>query len=143
MHLQNPESSLTDAEMAKIEQALGLKFPQPVRLTYLSSNGGCPEHYIFENDDIDTVVAKFLPLKSTSKGTAIDSYRQLVLKQALVSPQFFPFAIDAGGDYFFVDCSTQKGAVHFYRGDSAKGRQLVNLNLDFDGFWNSLTSQTS
>jgi hypothetical protein len=46
--------------------------------------------------------------------------------------------VDGGGDYFFVDCSTAAGSVSFYRGDSSTGEPLLDLELTFEQFWQSL-----
>lgn len=141
MKFTNSEPSINAQEIANAEKALGITFPASVRSLYLSTNGGNPEPYVFENDEINTVVSEFLPLKSSSKGTALKSYERLVLNKKLVSHHFSPFAIDGGGDYFFVDCSTPNGDVCFYRSDSAANEHLPNLKLGFDQFWGLLKGE--
>jgi hypothetical protein len=141
MILTNPEPPVTAEDIADAELTLGLKFPQSLRDLYLSSNGGSPEPYVFENREIDTIIAEFLPLKSESEGTAIRSYQRLVRDLGLLPRHFFPFAVDGGGDYFFVDCSTITGAVYFYRSDSYCADKLVDLEMDFGRFWASLKEE--
>jgi hypothetical protein len=104
---------------------------------YLASNGGEPDPYVFENDELDTVVSEFLPLRSESRGTAVRSYKLLVLERAVVSPNLFPFAVDGGGDYFFVDTETPDGKVFFFRSDAADP-SLVSLGIDINEFWAAL-----
>jgi cell wall assembly regulator SMI1 len=138
MKFTNSEPSINAQDIANAEKTLGIAFPSSVRSLYLSTNGGIPEPYVFENDKVDTVVTEFLPLKSSCKGTALKSYERLVLDKKLVPQQFFPFAIDGGGDYFLVDCSTSNGAVFFYKSDSASSNHLLNLKLGFEQFWTLL-----
>jgi len=141
MKFTNPETPINAKEIASIETSLGFTFPSPVPRLYISTNGGNPEPYVFENEHVDTVVTEFLPLKSGRKGTALKSYDRLVFKMKLAPQYFFPFAIDGGGDYFFVDCSIREGAIYFYRSNSADGHPLLNLDLDFDQFWSSLKDE--
>jgi cell wall assembly regulator SMI1 len=138
MQFDDPEKALSVSALEQIENDLSLSFPEPVKQRYLESNGGYPSPYVFSSENADTVVSIFLPLASDSKGTAVESYRRLVQSLKLVAPSFFPFAVDGGGDYFFVDCSTPDGRVFFYRGDSRLGDRLVDLKLSFQGFWESL-----
>jgi hypothetical protein len=79
MRILNPEPGLSALEVAEIELILGIEFPPAVRSLYLSTNGGEPEPYVFENSNFDTVVAEFLPLKSNRKGTAVSSYGRTFL----------------------------------------------------------------
>lgn len=137
MRFSGSEKRLSEKELARLEGELELKFPEAVRRCYLEANGGEPEPYVFSNDLIDTVVSELLPLKSKGR-TALDTYRRLVLELKLVSPNFFPFAVDGGGDYFFVDCSSPKGNVFFYEGDSDRKDRLVDLRLGFADFWKAL-----
>ncbi|MBZ9794587.1 SMI1/KNR4 family protein [Mesorhizobium sp. ES1-4] len=135
MEFLNPDQLLTDAMIDQCEEACRLVFPAPVREFYLKANGGEPEFYVFQNDELDTAVSEFLPLVSRSRGTAVQSYRRLVTEKALVPVNLFPFAVDGGGDYFFVDTSTAEGAVYFYRSDTVRDEKLVPLNLNFAAFW--------
>ncbi|HXI71303.1 MAG TPA: SMI1/KNR4 family protein [Verrucomicrobiae bacterium] len=143
MRFTNSEPSINARDIANVEAILGVSFPSPVCNLYFSTNGGNPEPHVFEDAHVDTVVTEFLPLKSGRKGTALKSYERLVLDKKLVPQQFFPFAIDGGGDYFFVDCSTVEGAVYFYRSDSIDSNHLPNLKLGFEQFWASLKGEDS
>ena len=135
MQFLNPDPPLTEADIAGCEAACRLRFPAPMRACYLGSNGGKPDPYVFENDEVDTVVARFLPLVSGSRGTAVQSYQRLVSQQAIVPPQFFPFAVDGGGDYFFADTNSPEAMVSFFRADADEDERLLPLNLGIDEFW--------
>src|SRR5262245_5551703 len=141
MQFTQSQERMSAEEIDQLETELGVRFPAPVRRCYIAANGGVPSLYVFTNDDVDTVVSELLPLKSTGTGTAVQSYRRLVLALKLVPPSMFPFAIDGGGDYFFVDCGSPKGRVFFYRGDTDEHNRLVDLGLGFEEFWASLTPE--
>jgi hypothetical protein len=141
MEFLNPDRPLTDDMIVRCEDACGLVLPNPVRQIYLRSNGGEPEPYVFQSDDLDTVISQFLPLASETRGTAVQSYRRLVADKALVPANLFPFAVDGGGDYFFVDCKTADGAVYFYRSDTSFDEKLLPLGLNFYQFWRALVTE--
>jgi cell wall assembly regulator SMI1 len=138
MHFANPEQPISESEIEQCEAACGIRFPRVLRSCYLSSNGGEPEPYVYQNDDLDTVVSEFLPLLSKSRGSAVQSYQRLVSERGIVPQHFFPFAVDGGGDYFFVDTSTPDGRVSFFRSDAADGNQLLPLGLGLEEFWAAL-----
>lgn len=135
MTFSNSEPSLSHADIADAEAILGMSLPIAVREHYLAVNGGSPVPYVYEDTNLETVVSEFLPLKSEHIRTALKTYEHLVLRKKLVPRPFFPFAVDGGGDYFFVDCSTSDGVVHFFRSDSARGAHLLNLRVGYKKFW--------
>jgi cell wall assembly regulator SMI1 len=132
----NPSPSITSQDIADAEATVGIKFPLAMRSLYLLTNGGTPNPYVYEDKNIDTVVARFLPLS-----TAVKTYERLVTDEQLAPQHFFPFAVDGGGDYFFIDSSTPEGAVSFYRGDTANRERMLGLGLGFDQFWSSLKAE--
>jgi len=128
-------------DIDSIEGLVGLRFPKSVRELYLLTNGGVPTPYVFENDNLDTVVAEFLPLKSPVRGSAVIAYDKLIKSERLAPRSFFPFAVDGGGDYFFIDCDTAEATVYFLRSDTTHGPRLLNLKLNFSQFWAELKSE--
>jgi cell wall assembly regulator SMI1 len=131
---------LSQRDIAKAEQAIGLTLPPAVKKFYAKWNGGSPEPYMYQDGTIDTVVAELLPLKSsTARGEAGQTYRRLVLEKQIVPKHFFPFAVDGGGDYFFVDCTDPAaGSIYFFRSDywfDDREKCLVKLPVSFDEFW--------
>lgn len=96
MQFDDSDETLSPAELEQIEKDLQLEFPEPVKRLYLDSNGGTPSPYVFTNAIIDTVVSELLPLTSKVNGTAIQSYKHLVLKSKLVPRNLFPFAVGGG-----------------------------------------------
>lgn len=140
MRFDNPEVPVTSDEIKVIESNLSLSIPQELKEQYLRSNGGSPDPYVYEDDNVDTVVASFLPLVSSrGKRTAVDTYEHLVQSQKIVPQHYFPFAVDGGGDYFFVDCSSENGMVFLYRSDFAvDDGPLVPLKVGVGEFWSRL-----
>jgi cell wall assembly regulator SMI1 len=138
MRFDDCDVALTDAQVQSVEASLGLRFPPSLREYYVRWNGGSPDPYRYEDENLDTVVADCMPLVSRHRrGTSVESYRNLVLAKRLVPRHFFPFAVDGGGDYFFVDCSSADAAVYFYRGDSAHDA-LLPLQVGLPDFWRRL-----
>lgn len=137
MKFDKSENSISADAIEKIRLDLGVNFPQELNDLYLRSNGGVPEPYVYEDDNVDTVVTEFLPISSNSnKRTSADVYKHLVLSKAIVPRHYFPFAVDGGGDYFFVDCSSKGGTVHFYRSECATSNMpLKSLEMGLDEFW--------
>ena len=135
MKFENSESPANVKEISEIESRLDLNLPVDLKKIYMTSNGGSPELYVFEDENVDTVVANFLPITSSGARTAVDVYSHLVIAQAMVPKQYFPFAVDGGGDYFFIDCSAEIELVYLFRSDAPKGESgLVCLNTDLAGF---------
>ena len=142
MDFTNADMKLSESEIRRVEDGIGLTFPGPLRLHFMNYNGGEPEPYVFENDDaqISTVVTESLPLLTSSeRGTAVAAYQNLIVEKALAPKSFFPFAVDGGGDYFFIDCDS--GGVYFMKSDRYPNIELVDLHLDLDGFWQSLKNE--
>jgi hypothetical protein len=144
MKFVNHDKLPTEAEVASAEIELGFKFPASLRSFFLENNGADPVPYVFKSETLHTVVNETLPLISnTGRGTALDSYKKLVIEKAIVARNFFPFAVDAGGDYFFVNCDTPDASVHFYRSDTAFPEIdiLEQVASSLDEFWKALKTE--
>ncbi|WP_339733989.1 SMI1/KNR4 family protein [uncultured Gimesia sp.] len=136
MHFVNPDQPLSESDIQTVERNLDLEFPAELRELFLKHNGAEPEPYVLENDElrISTVVSRTLPLLSmTGNGTAVQSYHRLVTQMQLTPHNYFPFAVDGGGDYFMIDCIS--GVVSFLKSDPV---QLIKLGVGLSGFWDLL-----
>jgi len=139
MQFNNTDRKLTRSEIASVERELSLSFPHPLVELFLNHNGGEPEPYVFDDFDqfISTIVSETLPLLSDSdRGTAVQTYYSLVLEKALVPKSCFPFAVDGGGDYFFVDCAS--GSVYFLDTARYPSVEFKDLNCQLEEFWRKL-----
>jgi len=135
MKFTNKDVQLTPRDIENAQRELSLRFPAPLTNHFLKVNGGKPDPHVYEDARIDTTISESLALKSTKgRHTAIETYRHLVLNLELLPANFFPFAADSGGDYFFADCSTEDGDVYLYRHDT-NGEPLIPLGFGVDEFW--------
>ena len=137
MNFTGSSDAISGLQIAACEEACGVRLPLSLRECYQESNGGQPEPYVFENDHLDTVVSEFLPLSTDGRGGAVKTYLLLVRERKIVPSHFFPFAVDGGGEYFFVDTKSEEGAVYFFRSDSNEPG-LLPLNLGVREFWQAL-----
>ncbi len=141
MKFDDPDVSLTLPEISRIEHEIGLRFPTALRDHYLTTNGGSPDPYVYEDEKLDTALSECLPLMSMrGTHTAVETYRTLVVDKGLVPRQFFPFAVDGGGNYFFVDCSSQDADVHVYLHDT-QFESVVSLGVTLQQFWARLKNE--
>lgn len=141
MRFVDCDKILTSDEIESVEAELGIVFPNSLRDLFLKNNGGEPEPYVFQDELLHAVVNETLPLISdTGRETAVETYQDLVLQKGIAKRQFFPFAIDAGGDYFFVDCSDSNAPVFFYKSDTAfsSAGSLEKIANSLDEFWAAL-----
>lgn len=138
MLFENRDLTLNESDIAAAEESIGLVFPHPLRRFYLEHNGGEPNPYVVRAPMIHTVVSETLPLASSSgRRTALETYRALVLEKGLVQRSLLPFAVDAGGDYFFVDCADPRAPVFLYRADYFPGasERMEKIADSLDDFW--------
>ena len=126
----------SDEQIDCVERHVGLSFPGALRRLFREANGGRPYPYIYRDGDNDTDVSECLAIRE-GKGSALWTYELLVLSKQLVPKDFFPFAVDSGGDCFFVDCSPGKGSVWIYVHDTAF-EHVRFLSASLDEFWSHL-----
>ncbi len=145
VNFNNPEEVISASEIVVIESNLGLNFPIFLKDLYLLANGGAPDPYVYEDDHLDTVVTNFFPITSVSgKRTAVDVYKHLVLLKKIAPEYYFPFAVDGGGDYFFIDCSSVLGETYFYRSDNPSDEDsLISLGIDIKEFFSKLKPENA
>src|SRR6266478_8922344 len=98
MVIHDPDISLSASDISEVEADIGFSFPTVLREHYLMCNGGRPEPDIF-NGPPYPAISELLPLRTkTDFGTAVDVYKDAVLRERLVPKSFFPFAIEGGGN---------------------------------------------
>jgi hypothetical protein len=131
-----PGRTLSPVDISEAENALGVHFPASVRDYFLKTNGGRPELYVFENDYVDTVVSECFPL-----ARLVEKHEKLVRDLGLVPHTFVPFAVDGGGDYFFLDTASDDGDVYFYRSEEEPDERVLPLGLGLEGFLATLRGE--
>ena len=128
----------SDEQIEELETKIGLQFPNGLRWLFREANGGRPEPHIYRDETHDTDVSECMAIRP-GKGSALWTYELLVLSKGLVPRGFFPFAVDSGGDCFFVDCSPARSGVYVYVHDTAFDHVRL-LCSSIDEFWTRLTS---
>lgn len=139
IELENSDFQLDHLILSEVQLMLELSFPEPFVQFYLQANGGRPNRYMFITDDIELAINDVLPLISKADSdTAIKAYEELVINDSLPSKQFFPFAVDPGGEYFLVDCGSSEGSVYFLKSDCG---HVIKISRSFNEFLDSLSSE--
>ncbi len=138
MEFINGDKKLSIDDITVIQETKGLLLSKNLIELYLRSNGGEPFPYVFQNDDLDTVVSLVLPLKSDEAHTSVEAYSNLVLRKRIIEKNMFPFAVDGGGDYFLVDTKDPNELTYFLNSDSSEGISLIPLNVRLSDFWDTL-----
>lgn len=142
MKFTKQERRLSEDDIFHAEDEVGIDFPGPLRDLYRETNGGYPSRYIYRDEEVETVVAQLLPLRAEgTRGTSVKSYTRLVVRLELVPAHFFPFAVDGGGDYFFIDCESSNGVVYLYQADNDDSRRFRCLGVGVAEFWGALTTE--
>lgn len=75
-------SAITEADLVRLESAIGKKLPTPFRNHYLKYNGGIPERTYWQTEDFGDPVetSVFKPI-SDGESTVLSTY-QLMLKKS-------------------------------------------------------------
>jgi cell wall assembly regulator SMI1 len=107
-----------DADIDAVENSFGFKFPDDLRATYKSSNGGRPIRGRLVCDNVTSIVDAFLPIKHSSSplSTMERSIQRIKIDQRLLPEHLVPFAVDPFGSYFcFSLRESEYGAVYMFR----------------------------
>ena len=139
--------ALTREDIAEIEVNLGLTFPEDFVEHYLSYNGGIPAKpfFYFEEEDIETEVYVFLPLKhrycDIPIGTAEEKYLLFKGKSPLMT-SYFPFANDYGANPICVNL--KNGGVYIVYMDlgELEDRCFRRIAESFQDFVESLSEDS-
>lgn len=125
--------SPTPEDYEQFEAKFGIPIPEQVRALLSYSNGGHPELDTYFSEDLTEdssfAIDRFLFLALDSN--EVDSFDYaLKLWRPLIGPQALPFALDGGGDPFFLDLTAQPAAVKKYLHDSDKDMVFVAPNFE-------------
>lgn len=134
MKFRKHRPALRPGDISDVEDRFELTLPEDLKAIYMQSNGGTLVDYVYDDVEVATVISQILPLSADSGMNAARSYHLLVEDRGIVPRHFFPFAVDGGGDYFFVDCRTDEGRVHFFRADEDPPEQLLDLGVGIADF---------
>lgn len=141
-------TSLTEADIALVEDKFGISFPADLKAFYLAGNGGRPIPNLFLNAGEYFAVHEFLPIKYGWPGGRVeDTYADLVQDDGSFFPKnAIPFAIDAGGDYFFYSLGNgTTGEICFWQSDyfDDPKRTVIRLCSSLEIFLDGLVDEAN
>ena len=128
-------------ELKKIEESLGVSFPDALKSLWLVTNGGILEdgRRVYQRAHYENDIKYFLPVFHGKEAglLAVDNcYRSLVLDKKLLPANLVPFAIDGGGFPYCV--GVDDGAVYFC---DLENEEEIFLEPDLDSFISSLITE--
>ncbi len=136
--------TITQTEINYLEELIGCTLPKDFTSHYLSSNGGISDkNYFYVERDFGFVeINFFLPLKYP-----IDSFGDMRIEKSynkLVDigvPQYLPFAIDFGGNYFALDLTTNDIVMLYMDLGEVTEDAVKYLTTGFSNFIDSLEEE--
>jgi len=114
--LTETSSAVFAEELKKIEESLGVSFPETLKSLWLVTNGGilADKRRVYQSTHYENDIKYFLPVLHTKDAgllTVDDYYQTLVFDKKILPANFIPFAIDGGGFPYCV--GADDGAVYF------------------------------
>jgi cell wall assembly regulator SMI1 len=129
------------SEINAIEKDLNIIFPKDFAEHYLLYNGGIPVNcrYYIEDNDVDTSVSLFYPLKNHFENIEHDTIEETYLKfieKGILPINFIPFASDWGGNQFCIDIKNN-GTVYMVYMDLGNPLETENAIIKIANNFNS------
>ena len=129
-----------ESDMRKLVALVGFEIPDVVKVYFMQFGGGVPNPFLLRIQDfVDTEVSYLLSILADSGGPSIGDVYLNFRESERVPQGFLPFAVDGGGDFFFVNCLKSSTPTFFY--DSKVNRRLIDLDRGFEDFWDLLESE--
>ena len=99
---ERTKPQLSELDIKRVENHLGIRLPQDLKEHYLRYNGGTPRPQFFPKDGDAYEVKKFLPMNIEDPiGTTFEDSYVMMVKQTPDFPRgCIPFADDPSGDMF-------------------------------------------
>lgn len=130
----NCRSVLGEEEIRRVEEALGVRFPEDYRDCVRHCHGGRPQpnEFLFEDPDIGTMgsdLGILLSFDPDDIENIVDTYRRL---SPFLPPSIIPFADDGGGDFMCFDFRSPgpPSVVYWHHGEE----DVVHLSESFSSF---------
>lgn len=123
MEIDSPELALSESDIAKFEGDHHVRLPEQYRDHLLANNGGCPDRDTFYGE-IEVTIAWFLSVRH-GKNTI---ERAIEVARPHLPGHWVPFAYDAGGNHFCLDCrpgGPGQVGIMFYDGGDTEPRLLA------------------
>jgi|SRR3990170_2098806 len=134
---------LGDPEVRKVEQALGVSFPEDYRACVKKCHGGRPRDNNFSFVDpalgrMESSLAILLSFSDDDVENIVETHRRLL---PFLPHGVIPFADDGGGDFvcFQYAGQSQPSVVYWHHGE----RSVVPLSESFSGFLGMLYAESA
>jgi len=115
---RNSRFAVSNSDVQKLEDRIGVKLPEDLTSHYLKVNGGIPIKQLFESEEGEFFIHGIMPLRGgdchPSDISLEGTYQDLVMTRKVLRKSLLPFASDEGGNMFC--CSLRKrdfGHVYF------------------------------
>jgi cell wall assembly regulator SMI1 len=135
---------LSELDIKRVENRLGIRLPQDLKEHYLRHNGGTPHPQFFPKDGDAYEVKKFLPMNIEDPiGTTFEDTYVMMVDQTPDFPRgVIPFADDPSGDMFLYSVRPESfGNIMFISHEDYEDpdRYILFLAPTLKQFINSLT----
>jgi len=131
------ETPASASQIHAFEARVGCRFPPRLMRLFLETNGGRPSHNFYGDGGNAREVFHCLPLRE-GRNSVQHIYEILVHRKRLFPAHFVPFAVDPGGDTFFIDCDSPNGLVYLFDHEDVDN-YCKPLNVTIDEFFDKLT----
>jgi hypothetical protein len=136
-------SPLSELDIKRVENRLGIRLPQDLKKHYLLHNGGSPRPEFFVKDGEAYDVDCFYPMNTGAEGRSFERTYVMMVDQTPQFPRgYIPFADTTGAGFFMYSVNPESfGSIMFnqpeYYGDDE--RYVLFLAPTLKEFIGSLT----
>lgn len=136
-------SPLSELDIKRVENHLGIRLPRDLKEHYLLHNGGRPRPQFFVKDGEAYDVDCFFPMNTGAKGLSFERTYVMMVDQTPEFPRgYIPFADDSAGDMFLYSVRPDSfGNIMFnsHEDHEDADRYIVFLAPTLQQFIDSLT----
>lgn len=134
---------LSELDIMRVENRLGIRLPQDLKEHYLLHNGGTPRPQFFPKDGDAYDVDRFFSINTGAQGSSFERTYVMMVDQTPDFPRgYIPFASDCSGDMFLYSVRPESfGNIMFISHEDYEDpdRYVVFLAPTLKEFINSLT----
>jgi cell wall assembly regulator SMI1 len=135
--------ALSELDIKRVENRLGVRLPQDLKAHYLLHNGGRPRPQFFVKDGEAYDVDCFYSMNTGAKGSSFERTYVMMVDQTPEFPRgYIPFADDSAGDMFLYSVRPESfGNIMFNSHEDYEDpdRYVVFLAPTLKEFIDSLT----
>jgi len=140
---EDTASPLSELDIKRVENRLGIRLPQDLKEHYLLHNGGRPSPQFFPKDGDAYDVHQFLSMNTDDQNCSFEDTYIMMVDQTPEFPRgYIPFADDSGGDMFLYSVRSESfGNIMFISHEDYEdpNRYVLFLAPTLKQFINALT----